>query len=330
MLTNKKISAISVCYRDEGNIKALYERLSNSLRQITPDYEIIYVNDASPDSSESILRTLAAQDPKLTVILQSRNFGAQNAFTAGMEQALGDAVIIMDGDLQDPPELIENFVKKWLEGYEVVYGERRKREKSMNKTLQWFYHIFYILFNKLAYILVPLDAGEFSLMDRRVVDCINSMPERDRLIRGLRAWVGFKQIGVPYIRPERYWGKSTNSFLKNIKWARKAIFSFSFKPLDYISSFATFFMFLSLLGIVIYIIFSIFSPAPKGFLTLLVVVFFLNSIQLLVLSVISEYLGRIFEEIKMRPRYISKEIINNHRENNKTNLKNDTHQPPIQ
>jgi dolichol-phosphate mannosyltransferase len=226
----------------------------------------------------------------------------------------------MDGDLQDPPELIEEFIKKWLEGFDVVYGERRQREKSMNKINQWLYHVFYWLFNKLAYMRVPLDAGEFSLMDKKVVRYINSMPERDRLLRGLRAWVGFKQIGVPYVRPERYWGKSTNSFTKNIKWAKKAIFSFSFKPLDYISTIAVFFMFLSLIGIIVYVGLSIFRPAPSGFLTLLVITLFLNAVQLIILSIISEYLGRIFEEIKMRPRYISREILNNHRETD--NVKN--------
>lgn len=313
MLTDKKISVVTICYRDEGNIKTLYDRLSRTLQAITPDYEIIYVNDASPDNSEAILRELADKDPRLTVILQSRNFGAQNAFTAGMEQSMGDAVVIMDGDLQDPPELIEQFVKKWLEGYDVVYGERHRREKSMSKLNQWLYHMFYRIFNKLAYIKVPLDAGEFSLMDKKVVEHINSMPERDRLLRGLRAWVGLKQIGIPYVRPERYWGKSTNSFTKNIKWAKKAIFSFSYKPLDYISNIAVFFMLSSLFGIIFYIILSIFRPAPSGFMTLLVVILFLNAVQLTILSIISEYLGRIFEEIKMRPKYITKDILNNHK-----------------
>lgn len=313
MLTDKKISAVVVCYRDEGNIRALYEQLSAALERITPDWEIIYINDSSPDNSEAILRELAAKDPRLTVIMQSRNFGAQNAFTAGMEQALGDAVVIMDGDLQDPPEMIGEFVKKWLEGFEVVYGERRKREGSMGKINQWLYHMFYVTFNKLAYMKVPLDAGEFSLMDKKVVQYINKMPERDRLIRGLRAWVGFRQIGIPYVRPERYLGKSTNSLTRNIMWAKKAIFSFSFKPLNYISSIAAFFMCLSLVSIVVYVVISIFRPAPSGFMTLLVIVLFLSAIQLMAISVISEYLGRVFEEIKMRPRYISREIINDHR-----------------
>src|SRR3989344_1324498 len=170
MLTHKLISAVVVCYGDEGNIRALYDRLSKALSGITSHWEIIYVNDASPDNSEAILQELAAKDPHLTLINQSRNFGAQAAFTAGMIQALGDAVVLMDGDLQDPPELIEEFVKKWLEGYKVVYGIRRKREQSMGRFMQWLYHLFYVFFSKTAYISIPQDAGEFSLMDRVVVD----------------------------------------------------------------------------------------------------------------------------------------------------------------
>src|SRR3989344_5739394 len=215
MLTKKFISVIPIAFGDEGNIEELYKRLTKVLKKITPRYEIIYVNDASPDNSEHILKKLAKKDKRLTVIVHSRNFGAQNAFSTGMKYARGDAVVIMDGDLQDPPELIEKFVKKWLEGYDVVYGSRKKREKSMGKYLEWAYHYFYVIFNKLSYISVPLDAGDFSLMDRKVINHINDLPEKDRFLRGLRAWVGFKQIGIDYIRPERFSGKSTHSFKRN-------------------------------------------------------------------------------------------------------------------
>ena len=215
MLTEKILSVVVVCYRDAGSIRALYDRLTKALRAITPSYEIIYVNDASPDESESILRALAAEDSHFTVIQQARNFGAQAGFTAGMVQALGDAVVLMDGDLQDPPELIAEFVKKWQEGYEVIYGVRRKREKSMGRLNALLYHLFYVVLNSLSYVRIPLDAGEFSLMDRKVVDRVNALPERDRLIRGLRAWVGFRQTGVAFARPERFAGTSTNSFFRN-------------------------------------------------------------------------------------------------------------------
>lgn len=314
MLTDKKISAVVVCYRDTGSIRALYARLSNVLMEITPDYEIIYVNDASPDDSEGILRELAAKDDRLTIINQARNFGAQAAFTAGMVQALGDAVIVMDGDLQDPPEIIAEFVKKWRAGYDVVYGVRRRREKSLGRLNTWLYHQFYRLFNRLSYVKMPLDAGEFSLMDRKVVGWLNTLPERDRLIRGLRSWVGFRQAGVEYVRPERFSGTSTNSFFKNLRWARKAIFSFSYAPLEWVSMLASIVTILSLCAMLFYIAtFFLFPDVPQGFTTIFVLVLFLGSVQLLSISVVAEYVGRIFEETKQRPRYVTREIINDHR-----------------
>lgn len=311
MLTKKKISIVPIAYRDEGNIEELYRRLTLVLKKITPNYEIVYVNDASPDRSEDVLERLAQKDEHLTVLLHSRNFGAQNAFSTGMRYAAGDAVVIMDGDLQDPPELIEKFVKKWLEGYDVVYGSRKKREKSMGKLWEQTYHLFYVIFSKLSYIRVPLDAGDFSLMDRRVVDAVNALPEKDRFIRGLRAWVGFKQIGVDYIRPERFSGTgvSTNSFLKGLKWARKAIFSFSYAPLEWVFYLAILSVIASVFAIILYIIFSFVIPnVPKGFSTLLLAVLFLGSIQLVVLAIVSEYVRRIFEEVKARPISITQKI----------------------
>ena len=316
MLTNKYISVVPICYKDEGNVKELYERTTKVLRKITRNYEIVYVNDASPDNSGKILRKLSKKDKKLTVVNHSRNFGAQNAFTTGMKQAVGDAVVIMDGDLQDPPEFIEKFIKKWLEGYDVVYGVRRKREKSMGPVFESLYHLFYIIFSKLSYIKVPHDVGDFSLMDRKVVDHINSFPEKDRFIRGLRAWVGFKQTGIPYIRPERFWGSgiSTNNLLKGLSWARKAIFSFSYAPLEWVFYAAILSVFVSLVAILVYFLLYFLKPgAPSGFLTLLISTLFIGSIQLTVLSLISEYIRRIFEEVKSRPISIVKEIIKDHR-----------------
>lgn len=316
MVTLKTISVVPIAYRDEGNIRELYGRTKAVLEKITPNWEIVYVNDASPDSSDDILRELAKKDKRLTVVLHSRNFGAQNAFTTGMRQAVGDTIVIMDGDLQDPPELIEKFVKKWLEGYEVVYGVRRKRERSMGPIWEFIYHIFYVLFNKLSYIKVPLDAGDFSLIDRRVVDHINALPEKDRFIRGLRAWVGFRQIGIPYIRPERFSGSgvSTTNFLKGLQWARRAIFSFSYAPLEWVFYAAILSVFALLLAIIFYITMYFYIPnVPRGFLTILLAVLFIGSVQLVVLSFISEYLRRIFEEVKSRPTAIVKEIINDHR-----------------
>lgn len=313
MLTKKLISVIPIAYGDEGNIVELYKRLTKVLKKITSLYEIIYINDASPDNSEEILRRLARKDKHLTVIIHSRNFGAQNAFSTGMKYAKGNAVVIMDGDLQDPPELIESFVKKWLEGYDVVYGARRKRENSMGKFLEWAYHSFYIVFHKLSYMPVPLDAGDFSLMDRKVVNQINNLPEKDRFIRGLRAWVGFKQIGINYIRPERFSGKSTNSFKRNMFWVRKAIFSFSYAPLEWVFYIAIFSVLVSIFAVFIYLILYLLIPnTPRGFMTILLSVLFIGSVQLVVLSIICEYLRRIVEEVKSRPTAIISEIINSH------------------
>ncbi|MBI3485941.1 glycosyltransferase family 2 protein [Candidatus Daviesbacteria bacterium] len=311
MLISKKISVVVIAYKDEGSIEELYKRTKAVLKKITSRYEIIYVNDDSPDRSEEFLRKLAKKDKKLIVALHSRNFGAQSAFTTGMKLASGEAVVIMDGDLQDPPELIEKLVAKWLEGYQVVYGVRRKREKSMGFVYEQLYHLFYIIFNKLSYIPIPLDAGDFSLMDRKVVERINKLPEKDRFIRGLRAWVGFKQIGIKYIRPERFSGQSTNSLIKNLKWVRKAIFSFSYTPLEWVFYMAAISFLMSILAILLYIILYFYIPnSPKGFLTLLIITLFLGSIQLIVLAIIAEYLRRIFEEVKSRPSAIVKEVIN--------------------
>ena len=315
-LTDKKISIVVICYKDGKNIDALYTRLTKVMKETTPDYEIIYINDDSPDNSEKILKELASKDHNLTVINFSRNFGGQAGFTSGMIQSLGDAVILLEGDLQDPPELIPDMIRKWQEGYKVVYGVRRKREKSLGKIKQEIYPQFYILFNKMSYLNIPLDAGEFSLIDRVVVDYMNSLPERDRFIRGLRAWVGFKSIGIEYVRPERYDGGpsvATKGILSGFRWAKKAIFSFSYKPLEIITYLSLLMTLLAFIGIFIYISLYFIVGSPQGFATIVVIILFFAAIQLLTLSIIGEYIGRIFEEVKARPRYIVSEIINNHR-----------------
>ncbi len=305
------LSAVVICYNDGASVRALYERLTTVLASITPDYEIIYVNDASPDNAEDILRELSESDPHLTVIHHARNFGPHAAFTSGMLQTQGDAVILMDGDLQDPPEMIPEFMRLWKEGYKVVYGIRQKRQKSMGKIYPYFYHLFYVVLSALSSIKVPLDAGEFSLMDRSVVNRINALPERERFVRGLRAWVGFRQIGVPYVRPERYAGASTYSFRKNLILAKKAILSFSYAPLAWVSYVAAIVTLLSLLGMLFYLWHHFAYPGtPQGFTTIFVLVLFLGSIQLLSLSVIAEYIGRIFEETKGRPHAVVREIWN--------------------
>ncbi len=315
-MTNKKISVVVVCYYDALAIKALFDRLTKVLKSLVNDYEIIYVNDASPDNSEQILREIAAQDKHLTIVNHSRNFGAQAAFTSGMIQSTGDAVVIMDGDLQDPPELINDFVKKWQEGYKVVYGVRRKREKSMGKFKEYLYHLFYVFFNYTSYVKMPLDAGEFSLMDRIVVDHINSLPERDRFIRGLRAWVGYKSTGVEYTRPERFDGRksvSTRNLISALRWAKKAIFSFSYQPLELVNFLTATTTAVAIFGAVYYFILSFFTNPPRGFSTLAIIILAFAAVQMISLSIIGEYIIRIFEETKGRPRFIIRDVVNDHK-----------------
>ncbi|MEK9170261.1 MAG: glycosyltransferase family 2 protein, partial [Patescibacteria group bacterium] len=300
MLTNKKISIIVICYNDAGSVREMYGRVNKIMSSITADYEIVYVNDRSPDNALEILRELAGKDKRLIVINHSRNFGNQAAYTTGMRYAIGDAVILLDGDLQDPPELFPEFVKKWLDGYKVVYGMRTKRKGGLIRRI--CYKIFYRIFKKLSYLDIPLDAGDFSLIDREVLDIINGeFKEVDRYIRGMRAYAGFKSIGIPYTRAERFAGVSNNSFMWNVMWAKRLLVSFSYKPLEWISYIAGFVMICSVLTILVYIPYTYFVPAPPGFLTTLLVILFLGSVQLLSLSVIAEYLARIFEEIKHRP-----------------------------
>ena len=305
-----KISAVIACYKDGEAIPIMHNRLTDVFQKIGCKYEIIFVNDGSPDDSENVLEDICSKDLNTTAIFHSRNFNSQNAFTSGMKQATGDAVVLLDGDLQDPPELIENFTKKWMEGYDVVYGSRIKRDAS--KIMNYAYKIFYRIFNKLSDLEIPLDAGDFSLMDRRVVNEINKTTETDRFIRGLRAWVGFNQVGVPYVRPERKFGISTNNFFMNMKWAKKGIFSFSYFPLELMSIFSYVIVLISALALLIYLIsYFIVPEPPKGITTLIVLVLFIGGVQLLSISILSEYIGKILEETKKRPNYIVKKILNN-------------------
>lgn len=312
MLTLRMVSVVVACYRDAGSVREMYRRLNETLADVTPSYEIIFVNDNSPDDAEELLNEIAAQDSRVTVISHSRNFGSQMAFTSGMRQSIGDAVILMDGDLQDPPEVIPQLIAEWNKGYDVVYGVRSSRVESA--WMERFRRAFYRLYRRLSYVDVPLDAGDFCVMNRRVLDSILQMPERDRFLRGLRSWVGFRQTGVPYVRADRFAGESTNSWLDNIRWAKRAIFSLSYLPLELISLLAFFVTLLTGVAIVFYIILYFAIPnAPRGFLTLLVTVLFIGAVQLFSLSIIAEYLGRIFEEVKQRPHYIVRNIVNDHR-----------------
>jgi len=305
-----KLSAVIACFRDAPAVPIMYERLVKVFSAIGCDYEIIFVNDGSPDDAREVLAELAARDPNVVVINHARAFGSQSAFTSGMQIATGDGVVLLDGDLQDPPELIPEFVNHWQQGYDVVYGERVQREAS--RFMRFAYRRFYRVFKRLAYVNVPLDAGDFGLLDRRVVDAMNALPEKHRFLRGLRAWVGFKQLGVPYVRPERMFGRTTNSLRKNIGWARRAIVSFSYVPLDMITALALVIVLLSALALVFEVVVRIVDPsaAPKGFTTVIVVVLFIGGIQLLCLAIIGSYMAHMYEEVKGRPSFIVESILN--------------------
>ncbi|MBF0457112.1 MAG: glycosyltransferase family 2 protein [Nitrospirae bacterium] len=312
MLTNKYISVVVACYRDELSVTEMLKRLQATMEKITPNWEVIYVNDASPDNAEYVLLEQAAINPRLTVISHARNFGAQVAFSTGLAQAIGDAVVIMDGDLQDPPELIEEFIQTWLSGYKVVYGIRKKRHEGSIRNIG--YKVFYKILNKIAYIDIPLDAGEFSLMDRVVVDVISASRERDRLIRGLRAYAGFKQKGIEFERPQRYSGESTQSLLDYFMWAFKSFISFSLVPLRIITTMA-FIMGIALTFLLMYYIggFLLGFSAPRGYMTLLSLILGIGTMVMLSLGIIGEYIGRLFVEIKHRPQPVISALVNDHR-----------------
>jgi polyisoprenyl-phosphate glycosyltransferase len=225
-----RLSAVIACYKDAQAIPLMHKRLSDVFASLAVEYEIIFVNDGSPDDTDSVLEELTSRDKHVLAIEHSRNFGSQNAFVSGMQLASGDAVILLDGDLQDPPEMIPAFYEKWREGNEVVYGRRVKREGST--LLAICCKAFYKVFRSISEVSMPLDAGDFALMDRKVVNELLALPETDQFLRGLRAWVGFTQTGVDYVRPERAFGRSNNGWLKNVWWAKKGIFSFSFAPIE--------------------------------------------------------------------------------------------------
>ncbi|PJE64613.1 MAG: glycosyltransferase [Candidatus Ryanbacteria bacterium CG10_big_fil_rev_8_21_14_0_10_43_42] len=309
-LTHKRISVVIACYNESENILAMHERLCRAFEYITPNREIIYVDNASIDNSMELYKKLCEKDAMVSVILMARNFGnSDTSYTAGTEYASGDAVVWIDGDIQDPPELIPEFTKKWLEGYDVVYGVRSKRKVGF--FLGKAYNAFYKLFNRYSYIKMPLYAGDFCLIDRKIATILNSFPERDRFLRGLRAWVGFRQTGIEYIREERTGGRTTQNLGRYFYAAKKGIISFSYAPLTLISNIALVAMALSLVALLAFPLLAIFYPAPRGFLTLLVTVLFLGSVQFFILAILGEYLGRVFEEVKQRPRYIIREILNN-------------------
>ncbi len=307
-MTELMLSAVVTCYMDEPAIPQMHERLSRVFTELGVAYEIIFVDDASPDDAGRVLRDLSASDERVLVVEHSRNFGSQSAFLSGMQVARGHAVILLDGDLQDPPELIFEFYRRWRAGDAVVYGRRGKREGSV--VLQMMARAFYKAFRRLSDVEMPLDAGDFSLMDRRVVDAILELPEKDQFLRGLRSWVGFRQSGVDYLRPERPFGRSTHSFLKNVWWARKGIFSFATVPIEILTYVAVSLTLTSIAAALGCAGVKIVLPdRPLGVWPLVIVVAFFGSLNLLAVALLGEYVIKILEEAKGRPHFVRRAIV---------------------
>lgn len=300
------LSAVVTCYKDEPALGQMHARLTQVMSSLGVNYEIIFVNDASPDNADSVLEELCFRDDHVIAIEHSRNFGSQSAFLSGMQVAVGDAVILLDGDLQDPPELIVEFVSKWQEGYDVVYGRRKKREGS--RVLEMLARVFYRIFRGVSEVSMPLHAGDFSLMDRRVVDQVLALPETDQFLRGLRSWVGFKQTGVDYVRPSRPFGRSTHSFLKNIWWARKGVFSFTTVPIELLSYAGVIMTGVSFFALAWQLLRLLYPGGSPGIGLLIAVVAFFGSLNLLAVAVIGEYLVKVLEESKKRPHFIRKSV----------------------
>lgn len=310
-----KVSVVVPCFNEQEVIATTHARLIEVLgSQPQFSLEIVYVNDGSRDTTETILAAIAKDDPRVTVVSFARNFGHQPAVTAGMAYASGDAVAVIDADLQDPPEVILRMLDQWQDGFDVVYGVRRKRKEGILKRTA--YSTFYRIFGALANIDVQLDSGDFALMDRKVVDVMNRLPEKNRFIRGLRAWAGFRQTGCEYERAAREAGETKYSFRKLLKLAFDGIFNFSTAPLSMIFVIGVATAALSLGAALLYFAarifgFSILGARPEdvpGFTTLILTVLFFSGIQLISIGIVGEYLGRIYQETKMRPAYVVRTV----------------------
>ena len=302
------LSVVLPVFNERENLPALYERLVRVLDAGNQSYELVFVDDGSRDGSRDVLYALAERDPRVVVVELARNFGHQIAISAGLDYARGDGVIVMDSDLQDPPEVLPEFIARWREGYDVVYAVRASRKENL--LLRAAYALFYRLLRWIANIDIPLDAGDFCLMDRRVVDVLTAMPERNRFVRGIRSWVGMRQIGLPYDRQGRYAGKPKYTLSRLTYLALDGIVAFSFVPLRIITILG---FIVSAVSIALAILYTVqrlaFGLTPPGFPTLIVAVFFLAGIQLITIGVIGEYVGRIYEEVKQRPLYVVRRVM---------------------
>ena len=299
------ISVVVPCYNEEEVVGESHRRLAAALERLPGfTFEIVYVDDGSRDRTADALRAVQAADPRARVVRLSRNFGHQIAVTAGIEHAAGAAVVLIDADLQDPPEVIAEMVRLWRAGCEVVYGVRHDREGETRFKL-WTAKLFYRLLNRLSKVKIPLDAGDFRLLDRRVVEVLRQMPERDRFVRGMVSWIGFRQAAVLYRREPRRAGRSKYPLLRMLAFAADGVISFSFAPLRLAiwTGFAS--ILIAVAGIAWALIVRLYTDDwVKGWASLFTAVLFLGGVQLITLGIVGEYIGRIYAEVKRRPLYV--------------------------
>ena len=307
----KLLSVVIPCFNEELVLRAAHERLTQAVSAIDDfEYELIFIDDGSRDQTFDILAELQTHDPRTRVLKLSRNFGHQIAVTAGLEAATGEVIVVIDADLQDPPELIREMVKLWRQGNHVVYGSRTTRPGESRFKLMTA-KAYYRIINRLSDTSIPVDTGDFRLMDRKVVDVLLAMPERGRFLRGMVSWIGFRQVPLPYERDVRHAGRTKYSLLRMIRFAMDGILSFSVVPLRLAAFTGLIAIWFALAGIVMAVIVRVFGlydlRLGRGWASLFVAVLFMGGVQLLTLGVMGEYLGRIYTEVKRRPLYAVQE-----------------------
>ncbi len=302
-----RYSIVVPVYNEELVVLESYRRLSAVMKEVGEPYELIFVNDGSRDKTESIVSHLCEQDACVKLLSFSRNFGHQTAITAGMDYSAGQAVVVIDADLQDPPEVIIEMIEKWKEGYDVVYGQRisRQGETVFKKVTA---KMFYRLLKTLTNVDIPVDTGDFRLIDRKVCDALSSLTEKNRYVRGLVSWAGFRQTAVRFHRAERFAGETKYPFKKMLKFAIDGITTFSYKPLKIATYLGFFVSVLSFLYLLVVIYLKLFTDQTvSGWASTLSVSLFFNGVVLMMLGIIGEYIGRIYDETKNRPLYIIRE-----------------------
>jgi dolichol-phosphate mannosyltransferase len=303
-------SIVAPVFNEEETVPHFYQRVVSVMETLGKPFEIVLVNDGSRDGSNRVMAEIQQQDPRVRVVEFSRNFGHQIAISAGLDYARGQCVVIIDSDLQDPPEVIPEMIERWRAGAEVVYAQRSKRVGETRFKIVTA-SLFYRVITRLTAVDIPRDTGDFRLLDRSVVDALVAMREHHRFMRGLSAWVGFRQEAVLYDRRERFAGTTKYPFHKMLRFSIDAITSFSHVPLQLATTFGFVLAGISLLGILVAVVLRIMHGAIVGQATTLILVLFMGGIQLIFLGVIGEYLGRIYDEVRARPLYIVREVLEN-------------------